>query len=618
MLTLRRSFWETLWSFLLIVSGFVSIYAILQFYEYDLFNWGRFPWSLPLRRICASFANPNFLGGYLALSIPLTLAALLSRRRLGGRKIALTCLSIQILLMVSCLIRGGSPSIEKFVSKFRGEITPILRTLLILLQTGYFLAPILPFLIVRKWRSSGLYPVFLILWVQFTALVFTFSAGGIAAVILGGFLMGVFWAISRSPDQGKRKFPLKTWAVLIGIALIVLILVFIGNHYLSGADRKTKIVYRWETYKATIEMIASRPWFGFGPGMYSHYFPEYRPENLALYRSLGEYYVLHGHNEYLEIASELGIIGLGLYLWVILSVLWPSTVQTWRRPRNDTWWLRTALLAALFSTLAHNLVSVNLRQVSVVCLFWLFLGWLTGLELSSQFKSHRRMDSRFRWTKLPVLILVPLIFLNSVYVLKNYMGDLFLVRALMAHEDLEYRQAKNNYKPAISLLQNPARAYYFRGGLEYRFGAFEKALQDFQKVVELENNFADVYFNLGTCSAKMGLDQKALKYFEEGLKMNPKNPKLQDYYARTLIFSGRNEEGQAERKRAIQLYREAIIAHRWDAEFYHGLGKNLMFEERWEEALENLRRAKELEPENRLYQQGLIEFKQYRAFRSKP
>lgn len=61
-------------SMLLIVACITSLYAVVQILELDFFQWWRFDWTLPIRRVCASFGNPNFFAGFLVPVIPLTFA----------------------------------------------------------------------------------------------------------------------------------------------------------------------------------------------------------------------------------------------------------------------------------------------------------------------------------------------------------------------------------------------------------------------------------------------------------------------------------------------------------------------------------------------------------------
>ncbi|HNT35396.1 MAG TPA: O-antigen ligase family protein, partial [bacterium] len=66
---------------LLSVGAITGAYAIVQILELDFFDWWRFEWSLPVRRVCASFGNPTFFAGYLIPLIPLALAVRETTRR---------------------------------------------------------------------------------------------------------------------------------------------------------------------------------------------------------------------------------------------------------------------------------------------------------------------------------------------------------------------------------------------------------------------------------------------------------------------------------------------------------------------------------------------------------
>ncbi len=67
-------------------------------------------------------------------------------------------------------------------------------------------------------------------------------------------------------------------------------------------------------WKGTWEMILERPWTGWGAGNYPVHFPKHSPFHRE--------YVRWAHNDYLQIASEIGVPGLAGFLGVIAVFLW--------------------------------------------------------------------------------------------------------------------------------------------------------------------------------------------------------------------------------------------------------------------------------------------------------
>ena len=64
-------------------------------------------------------------------------------------------------------------------------------------------------------------------------------------------------------------------------------------------------------------LVASRPLFGVGVGGYYLWFAQFSPPEL-----LEIYYRENAHNYFLQIAGELGLVGLAMFLWLLCTALW--------------------------------------------------------------------------------------------------------------------------------------------------------------------------------------------------------------------------------------------------------------------------------------------------------
>lgn len=616
---------EKAWSLTLLASALVSIHAILQFLDYDLFPWGDFPWALPLRRVCSSLGNPNFLGGYLVATLPLTVAALACRRRTGGRGAAIASFIAQALLVMLCIAHSGSSSIERLAARWGVSSPDALRPFLVLAQVIVLAAPV----VIYFSRAKRFYPVFLILYFQLIALVLTFSLGSLAGVIAALFLMASLFVLSKLHRKGLGRSSKKALAALLAVFAVTLFLAY-PTARLVANYRKATVLERREMYRGTVQMIAERPLSGFGPGMFSVFFPDYRPTQLAIYIPPGEYFVDHGHSEYLELASEFGLVGLGLYLWFILSAVWPAVARCRSERPNALWWLRASLAGALAGTLAQNLISVNLRQISTACLFWLSLGWLSALVLrpAPRLPFFTRFPALRRWLLRGAVVLLFLLSVaNAAVVGKEYVGDLLLTRGIAISNRIEeattpearhynYRHALYYYDKALRLIPHRAQGHYFLAALKFSFDDYEGALESYRKVFDLERHFVDVDFNIATTLVKLHRYDEALALYEQSLEEDPKNARLHDYYARTLYLAGRPQEAGPARRRAIELFHDKLRLYPHDARLYHDLGKNYMFDEQWDEARDYLWRAVKADPRNPVFQQSWREYQALRALQS--
>ena len=119
-----------------------------------------------------------------------------------------------------------------------------------------------------------------------------------------------------------------------------------------------------------LRMWAARAVFGVGTGQYliqSRWFSS--QELLANYPSS------LAHNQFLQIAAELGLVGVVAFLWVLAAVVWQR--------RNGLWASRihaqvAGLMAGLFAFSLTSLVGHPLITPVVAYPFWLALGLLAG------------------------------------------------------------------------------------------------------------------------------------------------------------------------------------------------------------------------------------------------
>ena len=169
----------------------------------------------------------------------------------------------------------------------------------------------------------------------------------------------------------------------------VLVLILAGIAFLSG---RQMLLLRWEevveglenwsggrtfVWRDAIAMLQNHPWVGTGLGSFEWAFPSYQSGSLLMGWS-------HAHNDYLELAVELGIPGLVMLL-VSFGSLW---LHCWnRRPPFDSalFPLFWGCLISTISFAVHGLTDFNFSIPANVLIFIiLFAVTLRLTELSHQ------------------------------------------------------------------------------------------------------------------------------------------------------------------------------------------------------------------------------------------
>jgi tetratricopeptide (TPR) repeat protein len=200
-------------------------------------------------------------------------------------------------------------------------------------------------------------------WLGFGISFFIFS------VIYGYFFLRDKLHISPLKFLGLASIvPVTAFAVVIAFAYM----------------RPTSVGFRVATWLSTFEMISSRPLTGLGVGCFKVIYPAYRRPVIFHIEGKHNTETDHAEQEHLEQVMDNGIIGAGIYFWIIAFV----TVAGLRALSALTEGLKGArpppvaydllgYITALLGMLAHNMTDVSMRFVSS----GIFLGLLPGVIL---------------------------------------------------------------------------------------------------------------------------------------------------------------------------------------------------------------------------------------------
>jgi len=147
----------------------------------------------------------------------------------------------------------------------------------------------------------------------FPVVLLTGSRGPLVAAILSGGIMGALWWVS---PRRERTIPKKANLVSLGLAAMILqALLTIAPAFAQETRSLTEggtASSRMEFYVKALEGFSENMLLGVGLGGF---------EALVSYAEVGEE-IRFPHNIFLEVAVELGIFGLGLFVAIILHYFW--------------------------------------------------------------------------------------------------------------------------------------------------------------------------------------------------------------------------------------------------------------------------------------------------------
>ncbi|MEK7388703.1 MAG: O-antigen ligase family protein [Elusimicrobiota bacterium] len=196
---------------------------------------------------------------------------------------------------------------------------------------------------------------------------------------------------------------------------------FVGYTAKDLSSRVVSINFRLFTWEATWEMIRTQPWTGTGIGSFPPIYPAFRRPSIFHIEGKHNTETDHSENEYLEQLFDNGILGFGIFIWLILSTLvvgfrslgqlTTTAMLKDGRPPPRAFDL-IGVIVSFMGMLGHNNFDVSMRFVSS----GVYLGLLSGLIVNvargrALYELHERSASDETgtsvWTTLGEMLIWP-------------------------------------------------------------------------------------------------------------------------------------------------------------------------------------------------------------------
>jgi putative inorganic carbon (HCO3(-)) transporter len=216
--------------------------------------------------------------------------------------------------------------------------------------------------------------------VMILGLLFSASRMGIASLLLS-FTLIIF--LFRSPQKEKRFS--RSLILILGLAILwsawIGLDAVISRFFTSSEDFKM----RWRIWVDTFQMIKDFPLFGSGLGTFLQVFPIYRSFHI---RGL----VTHSENDFLQLLSEVGILGTGLLVILFFFLFFKafSGIRTlsYREPGR---YIAIGGLVGILALMFHSIVERNI-QIPANAFLYAFI-WALILRISQSNKGDRDVNN---------------------------------------------------------------------------------------------------------------------------------------------------------------------------------------------------------------------------------
>lgn len=376
------------------------------------------------------------------------------------------------------------------------------------------------------------------------SIILSLSRGGMISSALS--LLVFLVLLSRS--RVSRKGPLLIAGLLLLIGLAVswfgwdpIVERFV---HLTQAAQRVDLA-RLHFWRDSLGIVKTFPVSGSGFGTFADIYPAYQ--------TLSEkYFVAHTHNDYLELLIEGGVIGLGLLLCFIGSVLHSSWKTLKTRKDRYALYLGCGALSGVSALLFHGFFDFNLH-IGANGLWFFFL---LGLAVSAAHTSFQPQAQTSRLARLDIgrsrtfaiagsgLILVLVLFSGITQTLGDFYYSAiedYTISLTTPAEELQ--QMRNTARQAAFFAPLNALYVFAQGDTSWLLHDQPAAARHFHRAICLNPTKAAFLKRYGLFLARHGDKDQALEYLRLSVVYHPVNSDNKLEYGALLLSRGQRDQG---------------------------------------------------------------------------
>jgi O-antigen ligase len=313
------------------------------------------------------------------------------------------------------------------------------------------------------------------------------------------------------PQPEKIKILLRSKLLKLGL-VIILILGSTWVLYQLYNYKKDSASGRLFIWKVTMQMIKEKPVCGHGYDSYILTHNDYQAAYFERNQSNTEAAFLadkttYAFNEFLQIASDIGVIGLMFFIFLFVSAFMiRCPVSEKNSPKH---FIFIASILILLTFLVCSLFSYPLRSLPSHIMLYYALASISAI-------GEYKLNFQFHVPKIQLKLISYLsIILLSVFYIdqsKKFNGEKEWYKTFKLMRAKEYDQAYKNYKELYPVMQY--NKYFL-----FNFGAELSLMQRYEKSIQTLNgtlvylNDVDVYDYLGHSYQESGQLEQAEKCF---------------------------------------------------------------------------------------------------------
>lgn len=489
-------------------------------------------------------------------------------------------------------------------------------------------------------------PVFLssflviIIPLAFTSFIFTKSSFEkfLYILVISDMILALFCTMARSSWLGlsasfiilafsfKEKILMsRKW--FLGLFLIVILFMFVPVRWQNetkpfGFYAKDRIASIFSIEKAgpaayqrfliwlsAWDIVKKNPVLGCGWGLFEMLFPFFQQRYLIHPQLTQRTHANNAHNVFLENLSQMGIVGLGIFLWLIFCIIKFGIHQVKNLKIDFQKTVAIGIFAGVVGMLVDNIVNVTLYFVIPGFFFWMNLGILAGFGTNEKkVVSHNSITKPFFVILIGISIILIRMYIMIFFAEKDYFTGFKLAKrantpieqAVLYLEEahkLHRLEVNNNYELGNAYARLAVQARYANAPSmmdEYH----KKALWAYKEAIAANPGYDEIYFNAATLYAQRKEFALAIEDYKRAVYINPFSLDAVMGLGNIYLFSGKYEE-------ARNIYNRAKFLAPSNKDIWNNLGYVNMKLNRIDEAKDCYKKALTIDPNFELAKRNL-------------
>jgi O-antigen ligase/Tfp pilus assembly protein PilF len=400
---------------------------------------------------------------------------------------------------------------------------------------------IFSYFLLENIKKNKLY-YYLLLSIIYATLMICQSRG-IWISIVCSFLIGIFLIYKyKIFDVFKKN---KKWITLIILTFLFITIIYSTDNPLNKSaitvsqraistfdEQDLSLNMHLLEWNATINMIKDKPWFGSGIGTFKMNYLDYQAEILQKNPYYTKYSGKAGeaHNEYLQMGAELGLVGLGVFISIVLIFYRLALDFLKKEGKIENKIIFFGLFMGITCFLIHALFSFPLHVPALGTTFFILFSLAVVYieksnlqEINNKNKILKKINLKNPRIKIVfnVLLFIIMILVIVLLVIKPYLAEIYYFTGMRHDVDKNYDKALPNFEFAVLLDPYNGRILHALGTTYYKLKVFDKAEEVLQRTKKYIID-ANTFYNLGLIYWQVSLYKKAEEEFKQAIYLNPK------------------------------------------------------------------------------------------------